>query len=151
MPYIGAWETSGMLAYLRYCAVNSEKASVAVHEYNTENQPFEEMYPHHAGRFQYLFDACDRHNIARPIVHITEWGFAYNKVPVWAGISDYTEKCYRLLRQTRTDQRCGTMGRLGSYQGTNVHNEANASMRELGDMLERIGPIRGTYKRSARS
>lgn len=144
MPFEGAWETQGMLDYLRYCAVNSEKASVSLHEYNTENQPFEEVYPHHAGRFQYLFDACDRHNIARPIVHITEWGFAYDDVPVWAGISDYTEKCFRLYAK-HAQIKGAALWTLGSYQGTNVHNEANASMRELGDMLERIGPIQGTY------
>ena len=46
------WSTPGMLDYLRYCQDNPGRAAVALHEYNTENQPIGEMYPDHIGRFE---------------------------------------------------------------------------------------------------
>jgi uncharacterized protein affecting Mg2+/Co2+ transport len=82
-PEMEGWETEGMLTYLRVCAARPEQAAVALHEYDADLDGFEAVYPFHLGRFQYLFAVCDKHGIDRPTVHITEWGWAQDRVPSW--------------------------------------------------------------------
>lgn len=90
-PEWAGWETEGMLTYLRVCAARPEQAAVALHEYDTGLDGFDAVYPLHLGRFQYLFAACDKHGIDRPAVHITEWGWAADRVPGWEDARSYIE------------------------------------------------------------
>jgi len=80
-PDEGAWETDGMLDYLRYCAENQENAGVCLHEYSLDPKSIQTGHPHLVGRFKQLFDTCDRHGIARPKVIIGEAGWAHDSVP----------------------------------------------------------------------
>lgn len=80
-PEPEGWEEPGMLAYLRLCGQRPNQAAVALHEYSYLVDDIEDQRPFKIGRFQFLFDACDKHNIARPTVHITEWGWTLNDVP----------------------------------------------------------------------
>ena len=81
-PEPSGWETPGMLAYLRLCAERPQQAAVALHEYSYVENDILDEFPFKIGRFQYLFQVCDKHNIPRPRVHITEWGWVLNSVPV---------------------------------------------------------------------
>lgn len=80
-PEPGCWETPGMLAYLRLCAERPSQAAVALHEYSFIESDIFHQFPFKVGRFQYLFKVCDKHNIPRPRVHITEWGWTLDSVP----------------------------------------------------------------------
>ncbi len=87
------WEHPAMLEFLRYAAQHPDQVGVALHEGSftidciappctpdptDEEQP---IYPYMVGRFQLLFDACDRHGIGRPTLFLTEWGWEYGNVP----------------------------------------------------------------------
>jgi hypothetical protein len=80
-PEPSGWETPGMLAYLRICAKRPSQVAVAIHEYSFDNNNIFDQAPFKIGRFQYLFQVCDKHNIPRPRVHITEWGWRHDSVP----------------------------------------------------------------------
>lgn len=80
-PEPSCWETSGMLAYLRKCAQKPQQFAVALHEYAYVEDDIFHDFPFKIGRFQYLFATCDKHGIARPTVHVTEWGWTLNSVP----------------------------------------------------------------------
>lgn len=81
-PEPTGWEEPGMLAYLRLCGERPQQAAVALHEYSYVEADIFDKFPFKIGRFQYLFATCDKHNIPRPRVHITEWGWTLNSVPV---------------------------------------------------------------------
>lgn len=136
------WEHPNVLAYLRYCETNPTMAGIALHEYNYGQRPYAEVYPHHVGRFQYLFDACDRYGIARPVTSITEWGFSQDSVPTWDAGRAYAESCFSLY--SRFSQIEGpALWCLQAYQGHNVHNEANAFMKGMQGYLVSVGPQQG--------
>lgn len=75
------WETDGMLTYLDYCAAHPNAAAISLHEYSYNKANIRDGYPHKLGRFTQLLAAADRHNIAPPIIHITEWGWEYRDAP----------------------------------------------------------------------
>jgi hypothetical protein len=70
-----------MLRFLRLAGENPDRLAIALHEYSYETDSISHIYPYLIGRFQFLFDVCDRYDIARPTVLITEWGWTYNKIP----------------------------------------------------------------------
>lgn len=80
-PDEGAWDTDGMLRYLEYCQQHPHQASVALHEYSLVEDDIWFMRGDLVGRFEKLFQACDRHKIKRPYVLITEWGWTHERVP----------------------------------------------------------------------
>lgn len=80
-PEPAGWEEPGMLAYLRLCAERPHQAAVALHEYSYVVDDIDHQRPYKIGRFKFLFDVCDKHGIARPTVHITEWGWTLDNVP----------------------------------------------------------------------
>ena len=80
-PEREGWEQPGMLDYLRYCEQNPDMAAVALHEYSYVKNNIKDGFPNKIGRFQLLFDVCAVHDIARPRIHITEWGWTLNDVP----------------------------------------------------------------------
>lgn len=80
-PEPEGWEEPGMLSYLRLCARRPSQAAVALHEYSYIVDDIMDGFPYKIGRFKALFAACDRHNIPRPTIHITEWGWTLDNVP----------------------------------------------------------------------
>lgn len=80
-PDVGAWETDGMLQYLELCQQHPDQLSVALHEYSLKVEDIWFLRGDHIGRFQKLFDACDKHHIKRPKVLMTEWGWTHERVP----------------------------------------------------------------------
>lgn len=74
------WETPEMLAFLRFAADHPQQIAVALHEYSFSTDEIGLAYPFFIGRFQRLFDICDKHGIPRPAVLITEWGWEYDDV-----------------------------------------------------------------------
>ncbi len=95
-PEREGWETAGMLDYLRLCAQRPNQAAVSIHEYDFGLAGYEAVYPYHVGRFQVLFDVCDNHGIARPNLHITEWGWALAHVPQWNQAEKHITKSMEL-------------------------------------------------------
>jgi hypothetical protein len=75
------WETPAMLRFLRLVGQNPDRLAIALHEYSYTAGDIGNIYPYLIGRFQFLFDACDRHGIPRPTVLISEWGWTYDTVP----------------------------------------------------------------------
>ena len=80
-PEPSHWESPSMLRFLQLAGENPNRLAIALHEYSYEVDDIGALYPYLIGRFQFLFDACDRHGIPRPTVLITEWGWTYNTVP----------------------------------------------------------------------
>ncbi len=87
------WEHPAMLEFLRYAGEHPDQVAVALHEYSLtteciapfcatpEPNPAHIPYPYLVGRFQALFNICDKYGIPRPTVLITEWGWEYDRVP----------------------------------------------------------------------
>jgi hypothetical protein len=75
------WESPAMLEYLELAAAHPDRLAVALHEYSYNKDNIGNAYPYLIGRFQKLFMAVDKHNIPRPTVLITEWGWEYQDVP----------------------------------------------------------------------
>ena len=75
------WETPEVLIALRRISANRSRFAVALHEYSFLVSDIWHESPFKIGRFQYLFYICDKHNIPRPTVHITEWGWTLDNVP----------------------------------------------------------------------
>lgn len=80
-PEPADWSKPGMLAYLRYCAVNPGKAAVSLHEYSYNAANIKDGYPHKIGRFTQLLQTCNANNISYPEIHVTEWGWEYQNAP----------------------------------------------------------------------
>jgi hypothetical protein len=83
-----AYELPGMLAYLRYCAANPDKAALSVHEYTWDREAtgekWADWYPHLWGRVEAAMAASDKHGIPRDFaIFVTEWGFAPSHAPRW--------------------------------------------------------------------
>lgn len=75
------WEHPAMLDFLRYAGEHPDKVAVALHEYSLTTQYIGAWYPYLVGRFQALFEVCDKYGIPRPTVLITECGWEYADVP----------------------------------------------------------------------
>ena len=83
------WEGPKMLEFLQYAGEHPDQVAVALHEYSFQTSAISDGYPYLVGRFQKLFSICDEHDIPRPTVLITEWGWAERDVPdVDAAIED---------------------------------------------------------------
>jgi hypothetical protein len=80
-PEPGDWETEGMQRFLRFCAAHPQQIAVSLHEYSYKVDDIWFMRGFQIGRFQQLFQVCDKLQIARPNVIITEWGWTYERVP----------------------------------------------------------------------
>jgi hypothetical protein len=80
-PEIENWESPKMLEFLRFAAQHPDDIAIALHEYSYEVNHIGAGYPYLVGRFQALFDVCDRNGIPRPTILITEWGWTHDKVP----------------------------------------------------------------------
>ena len=75
------WQTPAMLQFLRLAANNPDRLAIALHEYSFLTDDIADQYPYKVGRFQHFFQIVDLHNIPRPTVLITEWGWAYQQIP----------------------------------------------------------------------
>jgi hypothetical protein len=75
------WETPAMLAFLRLAGQHPDQIAIALHEYSYVNEDITDAYPYRVGRFQQLLAITDKHNIPRPTILITEWGWTYDSNP----------------------------------------------------------------------
>lgn len=86
------WEDPAMLEFLRYAGEHPDQVAIALHEYSLsanyiappppvdpDSDP--PQYPYTVGRFQFLFEICDKYGIPRPTVLITEWGWTHDTIP----------------------------------------------------------------------
>jgi hypothetical protein len=75
------WQSPAMLRFLRLAGDHPERIAIAIHEYSYVLSDIADWYPHKVGRFQQLYQICDRHGIPRPTLLITEWGWTYQHIP----------------------------------------------------------------------
>lgn len=80
-PEADHWEAPAMLYFLRLAAANPDRLAIALHEYSYDAEESGRHYPWLVGRFQLLFEVCDRNRIGRPTVLITEWGWTHELLP----------------------------------------------------------------------
>lgn len=80
-PEPEAWEGPKMLEFLALVGQHPDRLAIALHEYSFEIGSISVGYPYLVGRFQKLFRAVDNHQIPRPTVLITEWGWEAFYVP----------------------------------------------------------------------
>lgn len=80
-PEVEHWESELMLQFLRLVAQHPNQLAIALHEYSYLTSDIKHLYPYKVGRFQFLFEVCDKYGIPRPTVLITEWGWEYNHTP----------------------------------------------------------------------
>jgi len=80
-PEPSDWESPAMLELLRLIAANPDQLAIALHEYSYTADDIGDDYPHKVGRFLDLFRVADEHDIPRPTVLITEWGWSYDHIP----------------------------------------------------------------------
>ena len=83
------WESPAMIEFLQLAAAHPDQIAIALHEYSYFTGDIANIYPYLVGRFQALFQVCDRHAIPRPTVLITEWGWEYQNVPPVAEAMDH--------------------------------------------------------------
>lgn len=104
-PELEHWQMPGMLRYLRLAAEQPGRLAVALHEYSYNLDNILDGFLYKIGRFQFLFETCDRHSIARPTVLITEWGWCHNCAPEGvsaamghiAGVADFYAEYPQIL------------------------------------------------------
>ena len=77
-----------MLEFLQLVGEHPDQLAIALHEYSYTEDDIGNGYPYLVGRFQFLYQTCDQHDIPRPTVLITEWGWEYQDVP---GVSQAIE------------------------------------------------------------
>ncbi|MCC6747890.1 MAG: hypothetical protein IT371_09550 [Deltaproteobacteria bacterium] len=80
-PEPSSWTTPWMRRFLALCAANPEKLAVSLHEYSYNSDTLFADWGSLLGRFLKLFAACDAMGIARPTVHITEFGWGAGDSP----------------------------------------------------------------------
>lgn len=80
-PEPAHWQSPAMLQFLRLAGENPDRLAIAVHEYSYVTDNIRREYPYLLGRFKHLFLICDRYNIPRPTVLVTEWGWTHREVP----------------------------------------------------------------------
>jgi hypothetical protein len=80
-PELDHWQTPSMLQFLNLAAAHPDRLAIALHEYSYEVDNIGRWYPYLLGRFQHLFQVVDQHDIDRPTVLITEWGWTWYTVP----------------------------------------------------------------------
>jgi hypothetical protein len=132
-PEREGWETEGMLAYLRLCAERPNQAAVSVHEYDFGIEGFDKVYPFHVGRFQMLFDVCDNHGIARPAIHITEWGWSLNQVPPWPVAEQYITKSNELYTKFPEIKGAAIWNLGKGAEFGDIHNQTQKLIVPLGE------------------
>lgn len=72
-PEAWFWELDDTLSFLRLCAAHPDLLAVSLHEYSFDDD-LTDNYPYLLGRFQFLLDVCDDHNIPYPQIIIGEFG-----------------------------------------------------------------------------
>ncbi|MCA9938883.1 MAG: hypothetical protein KC418_09585 [Anaerolineales bacterium] len=75
------WESPAVIQFLQLAAEHPDQLAIAIHEYSYLRDDIANLYPYLVGRFQSLFQICDRYGIPRPTILITEWGWEYQDVP----------------------------------------------------------------------
>ena len=78
------WLEPGAVEFLRYAGERPDTVAISIHEAKAPwpiDTPILDLVPHMVGRFKYIFDACDSHGIPHPTVFVSEWAWAYRKMP----------------------------------------------------------------------
>jgi len=127
------WEGPRMRAFLQLAADHPDTVAIALHEYSYNKQYIGNGYPYLIGRFQFLFQACDKYDIPRPTVLITEWGWEYQEVPgVEEALDDirWAAQLYAAYPQVKG----AAIWNLGSGATFgNIHNEVNKLLFPMRD------------------
>jgi hypothetical protein len=124
------WESPEMLEFLHLAAKYPDQLAVALHEYSYVDDDLGWIYPWHVGRFQKLFEICDRNGIERPTILITEFGWTYNDLPAPTQAMEQLEWAAWLYSAYPT-VRGAVIWYLGGW--FNIENETQALIEPLTD------------------
>ena len=80
-PELADWQSPPMLRFLQLAGQHPDQIAIALHEYSYLAEDIQHEFPYKVGRFRFLFQAADAHQLPRPTVLITEWGWAYQHIP----------------------------------------------------------------------
>jgi hypothetical protein len=125
------WESPAMLDFLGMVGRNPSRLAISFHEYSFTIERIGVGYPYLIGRFQALFQVCDRHGIPRPPVFISEWGWEYNHVPepeIAMSHIEWAAWLYAAYPQVRGV----AIWYLGGYFGE-IHNETQRLIAPVTD------------------
>lgn len=75
------WESPAMIQFLQLAGQYPDQLAVAVHEYSFGIDDRVQVYSTLLGRFTALFQVCDRNELPRPTILITEWGWEFQGTP----------------------------------------------------------------------
>lgn len=84
-PPPSAWLSDAMQRFLLLCARHPDRLGIALQEFSRQPEEIWFRREDHIGRFFRLFAACDRAQIDRPTVLITEWGWTPQRIPTSLG------------------------------------------------------------------
>lgn len=90
-PEVAHWEGPKMLECLQFYAQFPDQLAIALHEYSLTSSTLWQDSPYLVGRFQFLHDVCDAHNIPRPTILITEFGWTYTSVAADQKVDELVE------------------------------------------------------------
>ena len=132
---------NGWEDYLRLAADQPDKVAISVHFYAwgvgaQAGENWDTYYPDHIGRESRIYAVCDRIGVAYPTIHITEAGFAHDRVPDWSPVvDDYMKKMARYVAE-RPNMTGAALWCVQPYQN-NVHEQFNSKhMPQLVRMAE---------------
>jgi hypothetical protein len=81
-PNAEHWQEPGMINFLDYAGHHPDRIAVSLHEYTLDREKTMQEADHWwIGRYRQLYKAVDQHNIQRPTILITEYGWEYQWNP----------------------------------------------------------------------
>jgi GH25 family lysozyme M1 (1,4-beta-N-acetylmuramidase) len=127
-PEPGFWDAPGVIAYLKLCAQNPEQLGIALHEYSHVLTIL--GLPDKIGRFQQLHEACDRHNIRRPVIQIKEFGWEAIRIPDRdTAVAELIEVAQLYMQHPNIHG--AAIWTVRPWQGSDIHNQVRGLIPHL--------------------
>lgn len=80
-PSDRAWERNGWVRFLELCQRNAGKLGMGLHEFSFKTNDIWYMRGDQIGRFEKLLRACDKNQLKRPLIFISQFGWTHNRLP----------------------------------------------------------------------
>ncbi|MEZ4518323.1 MAG: NBR1-Ig-like domain-containing protein [Chloroflexota bacterium] len=86
-PQIKLWERDEMQRFLLLCGRHPDRLGIALQEFSRQVDDIWFRRDDHIGRFYNLFATCDRAEISRPTVLISQWGWTPERIPTKTAVA----------------------------------------------------------------
>lgn len=131
-PEADFWELPDVLAYLRLCSQYPHLLGVSLHEYSGDDD-IADNYPYLVGRYEFLHDICDDHNISHPPIVIGEFGWREASLRPKPGTFESQLQQVQALYNAHDNILGAAIWTLGQWHGT-VANDLAGHMATLSRM-----------------